>query len=152
MVMVRMAPTDDAVSALVALSGVTGLEARRMKLLLRLPQISGAEAARLLLMHLARLPISGADYYGEIVELLEATGGVPDLRPGTLRREELRAEGKLLLGGGRVVPKDFRRASGECVCATCSEPYWRHSFAPEFLSWEGQPFLRRLCNGDLVKL
>lgn len=34
----------------------------------------------------------------------------------------------------------------------CSEPYWKHALDPEFLSWEDRPFLRRLCNGDLVKL
>lgn len=48
----------------------------------------------------------------------------------------------------------FYRASGDCVCRWCGKEYRKHPNsehrAPE--SMGGYPFLRRLCNGDLVKL
>lgn len=47
---------------------------------------------------------------------------------------------------------DFCRASGDCLCPDCGKEYWHHPQAKEFLSWDGYPFLHRLCNGKLVKL
>lgn len=46
------------------------------------------------------------------------------------------------------------RASGHCLCPICGREYYDHKRADETwnLDWEGRPFLRRLCNGDLVKL
>jgi hypothetical protein len=46
---------------------------------------------------------------------------------------------------------DFHRADGNCTCDECGQPYWRHPLSGP-LSDLGLPFLRRLCNGELVKL
>lgn len=45
----------------------------------------------------------------------------------------------------------FHRASGECRCESCGKKYWVHPMdGPD--SFDGNKFLHRLCNGDLVKL
>ena len=46
-----------------------------------------------------------------------------------------------------------RRASGACLCM-CGLDYLRHPRASEpwNLSFTGEPFLHRLCSGELVKL
>lgn len=51
-------------------------------------------------------------------------------------------------------PKQFRRASGDIVCDACGSYYRQHPLyrKADGLSYDGQPFLRRLCNGALVKL
>lgn len=48
----------------------------------------------------------------------------------------------------------FERAGGDCICKQCGKKYYDHPMAreKEWLSWDGQPFLHRLCNGRLVKL
>lgn len=46
---------------------------------------------------------------------------------------------------------DFRRTSGGCICAACGKEYRRHPHS-EHRDFNGDPFLNRLCNGDLVKL
>jgi len=46
---------------------------------------------------------------------------------------------------------DFIRASGNMVCSSCGNLYAFHSFAREHQGSDG-PYLRRLCNGALVKL
>lgn len=46
----------------------------------------------------------------------------------------------------------FTRAGGLCICQTCGLEYRRHPQATEWLDWQGEPWLRRLCNGTLVKL
>ena len=46
---------------------------------------------------------------------------------------------------------DCYRADGDCVCQVCGTMYRQHPVDPQ-LSYDGQPFLRRLCNGDRVKL
>lgn len=51
--------------------------------------------------------------------------------------------------GGQSV--DFRRTSGGVLCKTCGLEYRRHPDS-EHLDWNGNPFLKRLCDGDLVKL
>lgn len=48
-------------------------------------------------------------------------------------------------------PFDWFRASGEVPCTVCGQAYRRHPLAWEYLDWQGEPWLRRLCNGDLVK-
>lgn len=50
--------------------------------------------------------------------------------------------------------EDFTRASGDCICDACGEDYYSHSPAEERhnLSYDGNPFLHRLCDGSLVKL
>lgn len=49
---------------------------------------------------------------------------------------------------------EFYRADGRVLCTVgiCGKPYSRHPLAREHLDFQGQPWLRRLCNGDLVKL
>jgi hypothetical protein len=46
------------------------------------------------------------------------------------------------------------RASGDVVCEHCGRLYFDHPFALERwnLSFTGDPFLHRLCDGSLVKL
>ncbi len=48
----------------------------------------------------------------------------------------------------------WTRASGDCICEKCNKKYYDHPSAKEAhnLDWEGRPFLRRLCDGSLVKL
>ena len=44
------------------------------------------------------------------------------------------------------------RASGDALCGVCQKPYFEHKHDRAVLNHEGQPYIRRLCNGDLVKL
>lgn len=46
----------------------------------------------------------------------------------------------------------MRRASGESLCDECRQPYSRHRYERAVLNDQGQPYIHRLCNGDLVKL
>lgn len=46
----------------------------------------------------------------------------------------------------------FQRASGECRCVDCDKPYWKHPLDSRYVDRDGRLWLRRLCNGDLVKL
>lgn len=51
-------------------------------------------------------------------------------------------------------PKDefvFYRACGDLICEECKEEYYRHPFS-EHLDFDNKPWLRKLCNGDLIKL
>lgn len=41
---------------------------------------------------------------------------------------------------------NFIRASGDCVCPACDDPYWRHPVDPI------EPYLHALCDGTRVKL
>ena len=45
----------------------------------------------------------------------------------------------------------FYRASGEMVCPTCGKTYYRHPHDMLYLDWQDNPWLRRLCNGELIK-
>jgi hypothetical protein len=47
---------------------------------------------------------------------------------------------------------EFYRAHGEIICPDCGKEYWRHPWFMECLGMDDQPYLKRLCNGDLVKL
>lgn len=40
----------------------------------------------------------------------------------------------------------WSRAHGDCECVDCDKPYWKH---PQVL---GATWLRRICDGRLVKL
>lgn len=44
----------------------------------------------------------------------------------------------------------YRRADGNVLCG-CSKPYRKHSHS-EHRDWQGDPWLNRLCDGELVKL
>lgn len=46
----------------------------------------------------------------------------------------------------------WTRASGDCICAACGEPYRKHPYADNPKGPDGRPFLKRLCDGTLVKL
>lgn len=41
---------------------------------------------------------------------------------------------------------DWERAGGDCQCEICGCKYYAHQPVP------GYPWLRKLCDGDLVKL
>lgn len=47
---------------------------------------------------------------------------------------------------------EFYRADAELICESCSKTYGRHPDEPAYLGFDDQPYLRRLCNGDLIKL
>jgi len=58
--------------------------------------------------------------------------------------------------GNRDTYPDFVRAGGDCVCELCSRPYRKHPHDMRYLATDGTgkeyPWLRRLCDGRLVKL
>lgn len=45
----------------------------------------------------------------------------------------------------------YRRASGEMPCEVCTKLYRQHPHS-EHRDWQDEPWLVRLCNGELVKL
>lgn len=51
-----------------------------------------------------------------------------------------------------VEPTRTYRASGESICDICGREYRQHPADEEQLSYDDQPFLIVLCNGDRVKL
>jgi hypothetical protein len=50
------------------------------------------------------------------------------------------------------VQERIRRASSDCVCDRCGLKYWWHPFEDSIVGDMQLPFLRRLCDGSLVKL
>ncbi len=46
------------------------------------------------------------------------------------------------------------RTNGTRTCSKCGKRYGEHPLAREkkHLGWNNEPFLNRLCSGDLVKL
>jgi plasmid maintenance system antidote protein VapI len=46
----------------------------------------------------------------------------------------------------------FYRADSKVTCSRCELSYGEHELAREVPNYRGKPYLRRLCNGDLVKL
>ncbi len=46
---------------------------------------------------------------------------------------------------------NWRRASGMTLCPLCQKEYHRHPFDIKHLDSLNEPWLRKLCNGDLVK-
>ena len=53
--------------------------------------------------------------------------------------------------GSRDTP-EFFRAGGDVRCEECGRQYRKHPHAKEYLDWNGDPYLRKLCDGSLVKL
>lgn len=51
-----------------------------------------------------------------------------------------------------VEPTRTYRASGESICDVCGREYRQHPVDEDQLSYDDQPFLIVLCNGDRVKL
>ncbi len=49
---------------------------------------------------------------------------------------------------------NFYRAGGDVVCETCGKKYYDHPmYMPSAkATYNGQPILNEICNGDLVKL
>jgi hypothetical protein len=52
---------------------------------------------------------------------------------------------------GHESPPEFRRTSGSVICQTCGKEYRRHP-GSEHKDWNGDYFLKQLCDGSLVKL
>lgn len=48
-------------------------------------------------------------------------------------------------------PKEFVRADGSIICFICKKFYFNHPFS-EHNGFDGKPYLRKLCDGTLVKL
>jgi len=61
----------------------------------------------------------------------------------------------LFLSTANLTPKnsgdDFHRASGACVCE-CGFAYRDHPYSEDDVSFDGQLFLKVLCDGTKVKL
>jgi hypothetical protein len=47
---------------------------------------------------------------------------------------------------------EYERASGDTLCDVCKRPYYRHEWYRGLLGYDGEPFLRRICTGKIVKL
>lgn len=47
---------------------------------------------------------------------------------------------------------DALRADGRCLCKICGEEYRTHNHVKTVLDYNGEPYLRELCNGRYVKL
>lgn len=84
--------------------------------------------------HAAGLPTVGANKNGDLIALF------PDGREVPL--------------AGNLTQDDpmFRRACGQSICVDCGKEYFDHPLYTAVYSCDGNPFLRKLCNGDLVKL
>lgn len=50
-----------------------------------------------------------------------------------------------------VDPPTLRRTSGSVICPACNKEYRRHADS-EHRDFNDDPFLKRLCSGELVKL
>lgn len=50
------------------------------------------------------------------------------------------------------VKSRMRRASGDVTCEICGLIYYKHPRDREHLDRDGEPYLRQLCDGSLVKL
>lgn len=55
---------------------------------------------------------------------------------------------------GVITPEELHatRASGKVRCIRCQKLYEDHPLEAKYLSWDGHPYLNRLCDGRLVKL
>lgn len=47
---------------------------------------------------------------------------------------------------------EFEAALSQESCAVCSRSFYQHPLDEGYRSWHGHPFLRKLCDGRLVKL
>lgn len=98
----------------------------------------------------------------DLVSLQLARKGAPaslqQSRVASFEHDELRTQAPpppepLIVDAEIIEPEtipDFRRASGESFCQTCGHLYRNHPYS-EHIGYSG-PFLRRLCDGSLVKL
>jgi len=68
-----------------------------------------------------------------------------------VERERLREE-RVLVKVAELDYPEFTRASGQCICSICGREYWRHPHDFRWLDWIEVPYLRKLCDGTLVKL
>ncbi len=57
-----------------------------------------------------------------------------------------------IYGPGAFLQHQIRRAGGDVPCETCQKPYRSHKLDRSILNQQGEPYINRLCNGDLVKL
>jgi len=48
--------------------------------------------------------------------------------------------------------REWYRSASDCICEGCGYEYRYHPLDPHDLSYDGQPFMHVLCNGDRVKL
>jgi hypothetical protein len=44
------------------------------------------------------------------------------------------------------------RSNGDMVCSICKKKYIDHPMEKDILGYNEEPYLHKLCNGDLVKL
>lgn len=88
--------------------------------------------------HSKGFPVFIADGRGDIFALF------PDGR-------EIQTHGSAYQEVREDQPLPIKRVSGECICDLCGQQYYAHPNAP-YLGYDDKPFLRVLCNGDLVKL
>ena len=44
------------------------------------------------------------------------------------------------------------RVSGNSICELCNKSYFKHPYELRIKDWDGNPFLRQLCDGRLGKL
>jgi hypothetical protein len=47
---------------------------------------------------------------------------------------------------------DFVRAGGDCVCSACGKKYYDHPYDERFRGPNDERYIKRLCDGRLVKL
>ncbi len=73
---------------------------------------------------------------------------LPDIRRGV---EEIREILARAIRANDPSP-EYYRPDNEMICEACDMPYWRHPYDPAHIDENGNPFLRMLCNGDLIKL
>jgi hypothetical protein len=48
--------------------------------------------------------------------------------------------------------ENVRRANKDCICEYCNRSYINHPMDLVELSFNGEPYLHILCNGERVKL
>lgn len=48
--------------------------------------------------------------------------------------------------------QEYIRASGEVICEICKKEYYKHPWYRTILGYDGEPFLRKICSGIIVKL
>jgi len=51
----------------------------------------------------------------------------------------------------RQSTEEWSRAGGDVLCEKCGLPYYDHPYCPLFF-YQCRPYLKRLCDGRLVKL
>lgn len=69
-----------------------------------------------------------------------------------LDESELAKRYTLAYGARAFLHHQVRRASGGATCVECQRPFQSHKLDWSILDQNNEPFVNRLCNGDLVKL